>query len=106
MYTRSYNEDGSLSLPEGYGGTMLEPERNEREMKDERTVEASAPPIGGFLSGLSGGLSSLLRPFAPNEFKIGTEEILIGAVALFLLFSKNGDKECAIMLLLTLFITK
>lgn len=44
-------------------------------------------------------------PFIKNgKFDIGTEEILIVAVALFLLFSKSGDKECAIMLLLLLFV--
>ena len=37
--------------------------------------------------------------------KIGTEEILLIAIALFLFFSKDGDKECAIMLLLLLLIS-
>lgn len=36
--------------------------------------------------------------------KIGTEEILLIAIALFLFFSKDGDKECAIMLLLLLLV--
>ncbi len=44
-------------------------------------------------------------PFIKNgRFDIGTEEILIVAVAVFLLLSKGGDKECAIMLLLLLFV--
>ena len=38
--------------------------------------------------------------------KIGSEEILIAATALFLLFSKSGDKECAIMLIFLLFVAK
>lgn len=36
--------------------------------------------------------------------KIGLEELLIIGVALFLFFSKESDKECAIMLLVLLFI--
>ena len=35
---------------------------------------------------------------------IGTEEILIIATAAFLFFSKGGDRECALILLLLLFI--
>ena len=46
----------------------------------------------------------VLGQFFPS--KIGTEEILIIATALFLLFSKSGDKECAIMLGLLLFVAK
>ena len=34
----------------------------------------------------------------------GTEEILILGIAAFLLFSKDGDKESAIILLLSLFL--
>ncbi len=56
----------------------------------------------------SGGIKSTLLeslPFVKNgKFDIGTEEILILAVAVFLLLSKSGDKECAIMLFLLLFV--
>ena len=56
-----------------------------------------------FLSGLFGGgnipfLSSVKMP------RIGIEEILIIGAALLMFFSKNGDKECAIILALLLFI--
>ncbi len=37
--------------------------------------------------------------------RIGTEEILIIAMALFLFFSKDGDRECAIMLAMLLLIS-
>ncbi len=37
--------------------------------------------------------------------KIGTEELLILAAAAYLFFSKDGDKECAIILILLLFVT-
>ena len=36
--------------------------------------------------------------------KIGTEEILIIGLAIFLFLSRDGDKECAVLLLLLLFI--
>ena len=50
---------------------------------------------------LPGGLKSLLNF---ESFHIGTEELLIIAVALFLFFSKGGDKECSLILLLLLLI--
>ena len=53
---------------------------------------------GLFPSGKIPFLSSLSLP------KIGTEEILIIAAAAYLFFSKDGDKECAIMLILLLFV--
>ena len=36
--------------------------------------------------------------------KLGTEEILIIGLALFLFLSRDGDKECAILLALLLLI--
>ncbi len=69
---------------------------------------------GGLFGGLFGGgslfgggaLSSLFSSGGVKSFisKIGTEEILIIATALFLFLSKEGDKECAIMLLLLLLV--
>ena len=102
MYTRAYGEDGAITLPEGYGGTMLD---NNDYRPEPECIEAAAPQQGP-LGGLFGGLSSLSLPFLSKDIHIGSEEVLIAAVALFLLFSKNGDKECAIMLLLTLFVAK
>ncbi len=55
-------------------------------------------PFSGFLEG------KRLGPMRFDTFKLGTEEILLIAVALFLLFTKNGDKECAIILLCLLFV--
>ena len=51
--------------------------------------------IAGLFKGRDGGF---------NLSKIGTEEILIIAAAIFLFLSKDGDNECAIMLLLLLLI--
>lgn len=60
---------------------------------------ARAPLFGKIFSGGSlFGIEGLRMP------KIGSEELLILATAAFLLFSKEGDKECAIILLLLLFI--
>ena len=56
-------------------------------------------PFKGLFSGGSGlGLGKL------GLGKLGTEEILIIGLALFLFLSRDGDKECAILLVLLLLI--
>ena len=57
-------------------------------------------PFGGRLSKWFGALP--ISGILPKKF--GTEEILIIAAALLLFFSKSGDKECAVMLGLLLFV--
>ena len=121
MYTRVYNEDGAgIIIPEKYGGTSFGQAENskvgdegknpwekdesvhtEAEAESEEAVQASASaqriPLGGMLS----------KIFKNDTFglqQIGKEELLIIATAAFLLFSKEGDKECAIMLILLLFL--
>lgn len=112
MYTQIYNKDDErLNVPEGYNGTAIidgihnepEPETPEKNADDASTVKAglfgnifSAP----LLKNILGNDGSVLSVFS----KIGTEEILILATAAFLFFSGEGDKECAILLLLLLFI--
>ena len=55
--------------------------------------------LGRMFSGISGfDFTKLSIP------KIGTEEILIVGLALFLFFSREGDKECAVLLALLLLI--
>jgi hypothetical protein len=79
---------------------------------DEPSPEPEAVETGGFLSGIFERLplKSLFAAGAPLDVskmrlpRIGTEEILIAGLALFLFFSKDGDKECAVLLLLLLFI--
>ena len=80
---------------------------------DDRSVaeEAMAIPRSheGFLGELMGKMTfgSLFRKgdLFKNAFSdFGTEELLIIGVAFFLLFSKNGDKECAFILLFLLFV--
>ena len=110
MYTGNYYpQDEKIRVPLDYGGSTFEevgaPAPGEAQ-------EASATPrVGGILESLSTlfplgrimpeGMRSALHL---EKFKIGTEELLIIALALFLFLSKDGDKECAIILFLLLFI--
>ena len=124
MYTRSYfNEtDQAPRPPENYDGNAFKEEapRQTEEKTEGKTAEVNAgaqvsenskargaSPLGGLftagISSLFGGrgipiLSSLSLP------KIGTEEIILIAAAAYLFFSKDGDRECAILLLLLLFV--
>ena len=126
MYTRSYDENLGILIPDSYGGTALrEDQVSEHEAKNERPTEetfsysreqsgeALHKPNGRSDEAKETFLSKLTsKVFSGNIFnndkfslqKIGSEEILIIAAAAFLMFSKNGDKECAIMLLLLLFL--
>ena len=77
------------------------------EAAPEQSEETVA--TGGFLSSLMDKLP-MKSIFAGMDFgklsfpKIGTEEILIIGLAIFLFLSRDGDKECAVLLLLLLFI--
>lgn len=125
MYTRSYDEKLGIVIPESYGGTLLredETHQKDNDYTDESATQANSNPWenervhteNAEKSEQTFSLLSALpfRNFFSDIFKngkfslqkIGTEEILIIATAAFLLFSKNGDKECAIMLLLLLFL--
>ena len=134
MYSRSYiGQPASARIPDGYDGVAIrEPETSEKldtggantenfanqesptlnpweektpEKREEKEESVGAFSfLGGSLGGLFNGaklpfLGSLKMP------KIGTEEILILAAAAYLLFSKDGDRECAIILILLLFVT-
>ena len=134
MYTRNYQSDekDSLKIPEGYDGIAFRDNDSEKndllsetgdaalhlkapwdEKKEQpqaaEPVMASPRRNDGFLSGLLGkfnigGLFDCGGFFKDGHLSLGTEEILIIGIALLLLFNKSGDKECAIMLLLLLFI--
>lgn len=125
MYTRSFfTEEGKSSLPENYDGTAFS-KAQESETKTEEASNPFIPP--DFEEKLSraspqksfSGLSSIMErlpiknlssifSLAKNEedkgLNFGTEEILICAAALYMFFSKNGDKECAIILFILLFV--
>ena len=123
MYTRTYNDDHSgILIPDSYSGTALSqphsPEKANDEDKgknpwEDETITTFKETVGAESAPTSTAPSKFPMPsFLTNIFKnsnfglqkIGTEEILIIATAAFLLFSKDGDKECAIMLLILLFL--
>lgn len=128
MYSRSYNDE-AIRIPEGYDGTALleqrespprmppTPDTPKREVKispHEQTSdlppEDTSPVFseekksadGHYLSSLRGLLSSWNTRLG---ISIGSEEVLIGAIALFLLISHDGDKLCALLLIALIFIT-
>ena len=132
MYTRSYYSDGKDAVipPENYDGVTFscqneglspqnepEPEtmvnanpwETEAAKTDKESVSETVA-AGGILSKiplLSGvfGKGSLPIFGSLSIPKIGNEELLIIGAALFLFLSKEGDKHCAIMLLLLLLIS-
>ncbi len=130
LYSRSYypKDNAPGSLPENYDGTAFSDQEAVKpelpyeapdfipESNEEPAESVSSVPVGAgdsvrgfnlpFLSGLGklslgglfGGEGSIFSDF-------GMEEILILAVAAYLIFSGSGDIECAVMLLLLLFIS-
>ena len=106
MYTRDFTDsDTEIKIPPSYCGSTFQCEES---LHKECAEEAFSENHGaGSLGGISKLIpSSLLNLKSFSVFKngFGTEEILILALAAFLLFSKDGDKECAIILLLVLFL--
>ena len=130
MYTRSYySDDEKISIPEKYDGNAFREEgppiqkedagetvkenaftmpynesmeKAEAVLSEQKGRKGDTGPgyISTFLQKLP--ISNLFGKtdfFKNAHFDFGTEEI-----ALFLLFSKGGDTECAIMLLLLLLI--
>lgn len=132
MYTRSYYpEQETLKVPENYDGLALGDENANDKQKEEipkesaplrapwdtpteeksetEAVSAAANTYTGALGGLISKIPFLHGldrfDFLKKEISsIGTEELLIIGLALFLLFSKSGDKECSLMLLFLLFV--
>lgn len=128
MYSRNYySEDSEFKIPEKYSGTLLMEEKENtdsqvhshieipsraeskisppKEEKNEapyESAEASVQKRGGFdITSLLSGSSPFIKSLIP---KIELEEILLLSLAAFLLFSKFGDKECALIVLLLVFI--
>ena len=107
MYTTSYNDENSgIAIPDGYGGTLLG--ESDASHDEQIAATASAEPKemrGSILSGLFGTLpQKFLSGSILEGFRLGSEELLILAAAALLFFTRGGDKECAIMLVLLLFI--
>ena len=118
MYSRP-REDFGISLPGDYCGTTFKEEESKSQRCDvderdedtggcvsrgkcERTCKKDSTEKHSILSGLP--FLSALDGLGLSLPAFGTEDILIIATAAFLFFSKSGDKECAIMLLLLIFI--
>ncbi len=126
MYTRSYDNEGGIRIPERYDGNAFsapeeqtdvkseilksEPLRAPWDTQKEEVHEDTVPTVAG--AGVGNIFSRYIKKlpfgalniFGGDGFHLGTEEILIIGVALFLFFSGGGDKECAIMLLLLLLV--
>ena len=107
MYTRNYFDGSEGGMPRGYDGVALRPEPTAVPEETEVALYPKDMPqkaekvgYGGILQGLLGSLHIGL----PSLDKIGYEEILIIAVAAFLFFSGDGDKECALIMLALLLI--
>ena len=116
MYSRSfYPESGESSIPENYVGTAFSEVASTESHEESAPKEESSTPTAA-LAKSEGILSSFANiPFLSSLFKgdgglfkmpkIGSEEILIIAIAALLFFSKDGDKECALILLFLLFVS-
>lgn len=120
MYSRSfYNEaEGAPRPPENYGGNAFTDPRENAQEESPYQAEEAAKLItkeekkrerGNIFSLFSdilpfGGFSSRALPFSLSLSRIGTEEILLIIAAAYLLFSKSGDRECAIILFILLFV--
>lgn len=112
MYQRSYTD--GYSIPEHYSGIAVE-ECSVRE-EGREDIEVHSTPLcdgeeevacaceGKKSLPLLERAKSLLKktPFHLPRFE--GEDFLILGVVLLLFFSKDGDKECALLLLLLLFI--
>jgi hypothetical protein len=108
MYTRSYGQDNEgMPLPSGYDGTLFEKEISE---KAEEVIE-KCEEEGENKTAVSGLFSRLPQLFGfkgqdllRTPVRLGTEELVLLGVALLLFFTKDGDRECALMIALLLFI--
>ena len=124
MYSRNlFKEQVPAAVPKDYSGTTLKGEDGEniavaaenpwqippdvpceKPCEPPKKEECGTKRGGTFLSEMLSGRLGFLKDggFGSLLGRIGTEEILIIAIALFLLFSKDGDRECAVMLLFLL----
>lgn len=133
MYSRSYKDDATAPvIPENYDGNAFRrleeeppaprpiiptvgeakyspredfPKIEEAESdKGENATESAFASFFGKAFGKSIIPKRVTELLHIESFKLGVEELIIIGVALFLLFSKEGDRECAISLLFLLFV--
>ncbi len=101
MYTRDFGTEEVKNVPDSYCGNLFKEECDEP-LHSEK-MEEKGGTVSVFRSLFGKGFD--LRGLSLFKHGFGTEEILIIGIAAFLLFSKDGDKECAIILLLSLFLS-
>lgn len=112
-----------MNIPENYGGLAITEDGYIEEGVTEREAEAAPTlavpcipereasgkdvatgerPHGAWLSDTFEGLCRRIGLHLPA---FDREDILLIGVALFLFFSKDGDKECALLLIALLFLS-
>ena len=91
---------GDGTVPRAYDGIALRDEPCAEPRCCQENLPEKPKEGAGFLQNILGNLNIRL----PSLDKIGFEEILIIAIAAFLFFSADGDKECALILLALLLI--
>ena len=105
MYTRDFSsQETQKTIPDAYCGNLFSEEESAPIHKE---MQAEKGESGGMLSAFRGLFDNSLDLKSLPLFKkgFGTEELLIIGIAAFLFFSKDGDKECAVILLLTLLLS-
>ena len=131
MYAQQYEKEKTkINVPNNYSGNALfesidikeENERtdesvfpneshNREHSQDFSDSEVLARPkeksaISSLLKNLPfGNMFGGVDLFKGGKIKFGSEEIIIIAIALFLIFTAGADKELGLMLLLLLFIS-
>ena len=106
MYTRTYAPtEEQITVPSGYDGTAFENEIEEvkEALANEPISEEKSEEVGLF------GRIPFLKGFPIFEgIKLPTslagEDLVLLGLALLLFFTKDGDRECALMIALLLFI--
>jgi hypothetical protein len=100
MYTRNYFDGGEGAVPRAYDGIARRDEPCAEPSCCQEHLPEKQKEGTGFLQNILGNLNIRM----PSLDKIGFEEILIIAIAAFLFFSADGDRECALILLALLLI--
>ena len=109
MYQRSYKE--GYHIPENYSGTAVEEcpsyENSEAEVHSAPQGVEEEVPCGCGAREKEPVLGRARQFFSRLPFhrpRFEGEDLLILGVCALLFFSKDGDKECALLLLILLFI--
>ena len=116
MYSRSYAEEVSheakctVKVPQGYDGNAIFelPPRVPERPTCEPDTDADSATEEHKSEGRPSFISDILSRLSPKKCgsgilaHVGIEEILLISLALFLFFSEEGDRECALFILILL----